>query len=325
MAQGHTISQLDGLESDASMSTEFVEAPIIAAPDLAGLQPLETIRSRWPMVLGGLLTVAMIVGVGRQLFASGLTGLSRMVPESPLFYVAFALLYMSPPTFDYIIFRRLWGIPLDGLVALMKKRIANDVLFGYSGDAYFYAWARQRTHIVSAPFGAVKDSTILSAVAGNMITLAMIALALPLGWRLLTPGQLHSLLWSTVIIFAMSLPFLIFSRRVFSLPRRTLWWVFGVHATRLVVGSILIAFAWHFAMPWVSIGMWLLLAAGRLLVSRLPLAPNKDLLFANFAIILIGQGSALSGLVAFTAALTLLVHVVLIAAFSARALMRKTA
>ncbi len=63
-----------------------------------------------------------------------------------------------------------------------------------------------------------------------------------------------------------------------------------------------------FANPGV-VGMWLFLAAGRLLVSRLPLVPNKDLLFANFAIILIGQGEALSELVAFTAALTLFAHV----------------
>ena len=43
-------------------------------------------------------------------------------------------------------------------------------------------------------------------------------------------------------------------------------------------------------MPSVAIGMWLFLSAGRMLVSRLPLLPNKDLLFANFAILLIGAG-----------------------------------
>jgi hypothetical protein len=115
------------------------------------------------------------------------------------------------------------------------------------------------------------------------------------------------------------LPFLIFSRRVFSLPRATLWWVFMIHCIRLMCGSLLIALAWHFAMPDVTIAMWLFLAAGRLLVSRLPLVPNKDLLFANFAILLIGQDQALSELIAFTAALTLLVHVVLIILFSAHA------
>ena len=100
--------------------------------------------------------------------------------------------------------------------------------------------------------------------------------------------------------------------------------MFGAHCLRLLAGSVLIALTWHFALPDVSIGMWLFLAAGRLLVSRLPLVPNKDLLFANFAIILIGQDRALSELVAFTAALTLLVHVVLIALFGLHALMTRS-
>ena len=287
------------------------------AIDIAGLEPLPSVRRRWPAVIGTVLTIAMIVGLGRQLLGSGLAGLSRSVPTDPRFYLCFALLYMSLPIGDYVIFRRLWGIPLGGgLAALIKKRIANDVVLGYLGEAYFYAWARGRATMVAAPFGAVKDVSILSAIAGNAITLLMMGIALPLGHALMTSGQVQMLSGSAAIVFAMSLPFLVFSKRVFSLPRGTLWWIFGVHCLRLASGSILIAFAWHFALPDVSIGMWLFLAAGRLLVSRLPLVPNKDLLFANFAIILIGQGEMLSGLMAFTAALTLLVHVVLIMLFS---------
>jgi len=299
-----------------------VKAPLVAVPDIAGLEPMETLKRRWPMVIGVLITIAMIVGLGRELFGSGLAGLSRAVPQNPLFYVAFALLYLSSPAGDYIIFRRLWGIPLSGFAALLKKRIANDVVVGYSGEAYFYAWARQNAKMVAAPFGAVKDVSILSAIAGNTITLAMIAVALPKGLHLLTPAQMSTLETSAAITFAMSLPFLIFSKRVFSLPRAKLWWIFGVHCLRLISGSVFIAFAWHYALPSVSIGMWLILAAGRLLVSRLPLVPNKDLLFANFAILLIGPDGALSDLMAMTAALVLLVHVVLIGSFSLHGLLR---
>jgi hypothetical protein len=104
-----------------------------------------------------------------------------------------------------------------------------------------------------------------------------------------------------------------------------LWWVFAVHCLRLVAGSAALAVAWHFAMPAVTLDTWLLLAAGRLLVSRLPVVPNKDLLFANLAIALIGRGDAVSGLIAFTAALTLLVHVVLLALFGLQALVRRRA
>lgn len=306
------------------MNTTTVTPPVIpVTPDLAGLEPIEKIRRRWPMLLGAAVSLLMVAGLGYELLDQGLAGLSRTAPNSWIFYIFFALFYLGPPTFDYIIFRKLWRIPLSGMVALHRKRIANEVVLGYSGEAYFYAWARQRTQMVAAPFGAVKDVSILSAIAGNGITLAMLAMALPLATGLLTPAQYNTALISIGAMVAMSLPFLIFSKRVFSLPRSTLWWVFGVHSVRLIVGSILVACAWHFAMPDVSIGMWLILAASRMLVSRLPFVPNKDLLFANFAIIMIGQGQALSELLAFTAALTLAVHVALIAGFGLLGLFRK--
>jgi hypothetical protein len=312
---------VDGLGSKIPI-IDNAKAPLVTVPDIAGLEPVQTLKRRWPVVIGAIITLAMIAGLGRELFGSGLAGLGRAVPSDPLFYLAFALLYIAPPAGDFIIFRRLWGIPMSGLAALLKKRIANDVVLGYSGEAYFYAWARQRSQMVAAPFGAVKDVSILSAIAGNAVTLAMIALALPLGAGLLTPIQLSTVETSAAITFAMSLPFLIFSKRVFSQPRRTLWWIFMVHCIRLISGSVFLAFAWHFALPTVSIGMWLILGAARLLVSRLPLVPNKDLLFANFAIILIGQDAALSELMAMTAALVLLVHMVLIGSFSLYGLLR---
>ncbi|MET4896874.1 hypothetical protein RN629_06805 [Sphingomonadaceae bacterium jetA1] len=292
-------------------------------PDLAELEPLKTVKSRWPTIIGALLTLAMVVGLGHELLGRGLVGLSHSVPTDPLFYVVFVALYMALPIGDYVIFRRLWNIPPSGLAALIRKRIANEVAFSYSGEAYFYAWARANAKMVAAPFGAVKDVGILSAIAGNAITLVMIGLALPFGRELLTPDQLRIVWGSIGIVMATSLPFLIFSRRVFSLDRNTLWWVFMVHCLRLIASSVLIALAWHLGMPEVSLGMWLFLSAARLLVSRLPLVPNKDLLFANFAILLIGQDQELSDLIAFTAALTLLVHVVLIAGFGLAELVRR--
>lgn len=305
------------------MNTSAVEAPLASAPDLAGLEPVEKIRRRWPMLLGGAVTLLMIVALGRELLDGGLSGLARVLPTDPRFYFVFAAFYLVFPTFDFLIFRRLWSIPWSGMAAVHKKRISNEVLLGYSGEAYFYAWARQRTQMVAAPFGAVKDVTILSAIAGHAITLAMTVLVLPLGAGLLTPTQLKMLVVSIGVMLAITLPFLLFSKRVFSLPRKTLWWIFRMHCARIVVGNLLCALAWHLAMPNESIGIWLLLCTGRLFVSRLPFVPNKDLVFANFAIMLIGQGQALSELMALTAALTLLLHVALIAGFSIHALVTR--
>lgn len=302
------------------------EAPALDNPppsrDLAGLEPFERVRRRWPQVLGSVVSILMVVAVIYELLDGGIADLRRTLPDNPFFYIAFLAMYVAPPLFDYVIFRRLWRVPFAGLVALIKKRIANDVVLGYSGEAYFYAWARQRMKMIAAPFGAVKDVSILSAMAGNLLTLTMVAAAFPFASQLLTPDEFETVGWAAAITVAISLPFLIFSKRVYSLARADLWWVFGMHCLRIVIGSFALAWAWHFAMPGVSFGLWASLVAIRLLVTRLPFVPNKDLLFANIAIILIGQGTDLSELMALTAAMALLLHLALICAFGLLALTR---
>ena len=298
-------------------------ATIAEPPPLAGLEPLKPAARRWPTLLAAGLTIGMLAGMTYELLDNGLDGLTAAVPTSPLFYIFFALFYMTLPIGDFTIFRRLWGIPASGLIALLKKRIANDVLVNYSGEAYFYAWARACATLVAAPFGAIKDVSILSAIAGNALTLLLVVIALPLGRGLLTPDQFRTGVWSAGVLVAISLPFLIFSRRVFSLPRRQLWGVFAIHCARVVLSSTFIALAWHFALPGVSVGIWLFLAAGRLLVSRLPLIPNKELLFFTFANFVIGEREALVQHLAFLAALTLVTNIVLFIVFAGHGLLRK--
>lgn len=285
--------------------------------DLAGLEPVETLKRRWPTLLAALLTAAMLVGLARELFGSGLAGLERAVPVSPLFYGCFALLYVCTPVGDLLIYRYLWRIPWGGgFVALNKKRVTNDVVLGYTGDVYFYAWARARAKMIAAPFGAVKDVTLLSGIVGNLATIVLCAVALPLGYQLIPPPYLRAVLISAGIVLVFSVGVLALSKRIFSLPARQLTVVFAIHGVRILASSLLLALCWHYAMPSVSVGMWLFLSAGRLLVSRLPLVPNKELTFAAVAILFIGQDQALSEMIAFTAALTLLVHAVVIGAAS---------
>ena len=279
--------------------------------DLAGLEPMETLKRRWPMVVGGIITLVMIGMLGKQLLDTGLTGLSNTLPRNPLFYLFFTLYYFSPVVGDYVIFHRLWNIPAAGFAALIRKRVASDMI-GYSGEAYFYTWARQRSTMIAAPFGAVKDVSILSAIAGSAVTLTVLVLALPyaVGW--LDAGDLRKVGWSAVVIFAMSLPFLIFSKRVFSLDRQTLWWIFMIHCCRVMGGAVLVAITWHFGLPGIAIATWLLLSAARMLVSRLPMVPNKDLVFATIAGMLVGQHAQMAQMLALVAGMILIVHAALI-------------
>lgn len=291
-------------------------------PDVPQAPERTAPTSRWPAVLGVALTLAMVAGLGRELLQSGLGGLRDHVPANPLYYLAFAGLYLASPVGDYVIFKHLWGVPRAALAALIRKRIANEVVLGYSGDAYFYTWARRHAKRLNltAPFGTVKDVTILSAIAGNAFTLLLIAGTLPFAYRVMSPTQANLLAGLALVTCLSSLPFLLFRRKVFSLPWRKLRWVFVAHLVRLTAGTVFVAATWATALPGVALGIWLLLAAARMLVLRLPLVPNKDLLFANVAILLIGRNPALVSAIAFTAALTLAAHAAVMAWFGLAAL-----
>ena len=57
-------------------------------------------------------------------------------------------------TFFNEAYRKLWGLPFSGIAALLRKMVSNELLLGYLGEVQFYAWARSRLNMATAPFGA---------------------------------------------------------------------------------------------------------------------------------------------------------------------------
>lgn len=279
---------------------------------MVGLEPLRVLRSRWPIWLSGAISALLLIGLGFELFKGGLKGLEASLPANPLFYVAFLAIYAVQPLSDYAIFRRLWGMPPSGIVPILRKLVANEVLLGYSGEAYFYAWARTRLQMVAAPFAAIKDVSILSAVVGNLFTLMLLGLATPFAFQLLPAELVKPVAGSAAAIVAMSLGILAFRGRLFSLNRAELRWVFCIHLLRTFAYTTLLALCWHFALPAVPLGIWMIMVTSRQLVARLPLLPNKDIVFANLALVLVGADGAVAKLIALTVALTLLCHAIVL-------------
>ena len=235
---------------------------------------------------------------------------AAMLPRSPLFWATFAVYYFSTPAFDFLIFRRLWGLPAAGFSALTRKFVGNEILMGYIGEVHFYSWARSRLKMVAAPFGAVKDVAILSAAMGNIVTLAVMAAAYPFLGILHLGLAPHTLVAAVAITLGSSLVLLALRRRVLTLGQRDLAFVAAVQLARVVVIALLPALLWHLALPQVAIGWWILLAAVRQLLSRLPLLPNKDLVFAGVAMFLIGRSAAIHDLMTMMASLILATHLI---------------
>jgi hypothetical protein len=265
----------------------------------------------WEKVLTLGLSLLVIIAALYQMRTVDPRQLIAMVPVTIPFWALFALGIMMGPLSDFYIFNRLWNVGSAALGALTRKQIYNELLLGYLGEAWFYAWARKSGRIEGSPFGAVKDVAVLSAAAGNLMTLGLVLLAIPFLGTLALGLYGDAIAWSLVFVIATSLAMMIWRKSLFSLTRDELWMVFAVHIARIVATTLISAALWHYVLPDVTIGWWLLLAALRLLISRLPILPNKDVVFAGVAVLMVGQEAQIAELMAMLAGLTLFANLCL--------------
>ena len=264
-----------------------------------------------PRIASMVLSLLVLLMAINQMRALKLADITALVPSSPLFWVLFAISYLAGPVSDWIIFRRLWHIGGSAFGALLRKLIYNELLVGYLGEVYFYSWARRHLPLEGSPFGAVKDVAVLSALTGNIITLLVMAIASPFLRLLPLDGHAGAIGWSLAFVIGTSIAVMIWRGAIFSLDRSELWFVGSVHVGRIVLTTVLSAVLWHLVLPSVELYWWLLLAAIRLLISRLPFVPNKDIVFAGVAILAIGSDAQMAALVTMMAGLILLTHILI--------------
>lgn len=238
----------------------------------------------WLRWTGPILSIAIILVVARFLGRADLISLGQLLPASAAFWMGMALLLSIQPIADYVIFRGLWPLPLrGGLVALLRKSASNELLFGYSGELQFYLWARRNAPIPGSPFGAVRDVAVLSALAGNIVTLVLLLAALALPGPLEFGAMNASVLWSGVFLVGSSMAVMLFRHRLFAVSRKQFWRIAAIHTARSIAVTVMFGLLWAMVMPGASLGWWLLLSAARQFVTRLPFLPNKDLVFAGLA------------------------------------------
>ena len=289
----------------------------LTAPDQGGL------LRKFGGYVGPALSIAILVAVLAQLRELNWAMVWSIIPTSPVIWIVLAASYMAGPFADWVIFRKLWGIPASGIFPLLKKLIGNELLLGYVGEVYFYDWARRHVKMEGSPFGAVKDVAILSALAGNIMTVAMLVVTWPV-IRALNFGEVMELPFgvslklgvnvlaiSIIFVLLTSVAIMYFRNGLLSLPKKDLWFVFGVHCARLLANTGFSALAWHLILPEVGIDSWLLLSTVRLLLSRLPLIPNKDIAFAGLSTLLAGKEVQTGVMIAMISMLIVATHVVI--------------
>lgn len=259
---------------------------------------------------GALFAITVMAASGTQLARLDPVRIVASVPACGPFWLALASYYLITPLTDWIILRRLWALPLSGFRAVVLKLVGNELLFSYCGDAAFYAWARRNMPTLESPFAVVKDLALMSAFVGSVVTLAALVTVWPLLGATDWGGSRSSLVFGAALAVTSGGLVSVFARRLFSLSKRDMLFVASADIIRVTAQAAFAMLMWHFALPTVSGSAWLLLCAVRLVVTRLPLVPNKDVIFASVAVALVGRHDAIAPMMAMVAGLVMVTHVI---------------
>lgn len=258
--------------------------------------------------VGPVLALAMLGWTVVSLSGGSLNGLDRSIPRAVSFWVLLSAFLAIEPVFDFIIYRGLWNLPLGGLMTLFKKTATNELLMGYLGEVQFYAWARKHARLEGSPFGAIKDVAVLSAIAGNIVTLVLLVLIWPRLSQIMPASAARPIAASVIFLLGSSVLITVFRNRILSIGGRQVAFVLATHLARSVLTLIVLALLWHSVDPTIGAAAWLMMAAGRQLVTRLPFVPNKDLAFSSIVLIsaaATGSAVAVTGAMIFAGQVTI--------------------
>jgi hypothetical protein len=263
------------------------------------------------------MSVAILALLADAVRRIGVQQLIDVLPLSPGFWLLYLAAYFLHPIVDWQIFRHWWDLGWRAIAVFLKRRVMNEAMFSYAGDAYLMAWSATHFKLkfdpdavaapkvgrgdgpgaepIDAPLAAIKDVAITSGLAGNLFTLVMLIFAIVFGREALMNTEIDLEIVRRIIIgFALLLILsfgIVFNRnKLLSLTVRANMRAFWLHLFRVSAMQALLVASWFVALPAVGIGTWLILGALRLVIMRMPV-PNKEILFAALAADLTGDAS----------------------------------
>lgn len=257
---------------------------------------------------------AMFTWLVLKVRAIGWRQVATNLPTNPLFYALFVVNFLILPASETIIFRRIFQQRLPGAFPmLIRKRIYNSALVGYSGELMFMIWLKRtlglRTKNILI---GLKDNAILSAVSSGLVTAGLlVAFALAgngrriAGW--LSPTPMLVIAGVLGAVFVVPLLYRL-RRQLIAMPAPRAAGVLGIHVARVALVVVLQALQWAVVLPSESLSTWLVFLTAQMVISRLPIIPNRDLLFLSAGLemsnTIAGPRAAMAGLLLAGGALT---------------------
>lgn len=212
------------------------------------------------------------------------------LPQTPYFYLTVFAMYALLPLSEVLIYGRIWGLdPSESLPLMMRKRVLNADVVGYSGEVFLLAHARAKVDGSMRKIAAeIKDNLILSSAASIGVAVLVLVVLLASGYVALdellgntTPGYVA--LGGMVLVLVGGLV-VQFRDAIFSVGTRTLVVLLGIHFARFLLSSILQVLQWWVVLPDAPFSAWATLLVVFIVMNRIPFLPSRDLVFAGVGI-----------------------------------------
>lgn len=261
-----------------------------------------------------LFFAGMVTWMVLKVDAIGWSQVARSLPTNPLFYLLFVVTFLVLPASETVVFRTIFGQRLPGsFPVLVRKRIFNSALVGYSGELYLFVWLKRTIGLPAKAIAiGLKDNAILSAVASGLVT-ALLLLGFAAAGngrriaRWLDPGPAVAVAALVAAVFLLPVLFRL-RRQLIAMPSRRAAEVLAIHCARIAAVVLLQATQWAVVLPQEPWGVWLVFLTAQMVISRLPIVPNRDLLFLSAALemsgTINGPREAMAGLLLAGGALT---------------------
>ena len=276
------------------------------------------------------LNIGIFIWLMYALTDIGWAEIWNSLPTQPLFYLIFLISFFQLPLFEIWIYRIIWQFnAMRSLPVFLIKKIYNKDVLGYSGEVWFYSWARKHLKVPDREILLViKDNNIISSVASTLVALAVIAILVLSGQIVILEWIMdQSQLWfwaglglTLLLIFLM----VRFRHYVISMDLKAAYKIFSVQIFRLLMLKVLNVLMYVVVLPDVALNVWFTLLAIEVILTRIPFLPNRDLIFVGISVGL-AQGlmvspSDIAGVMVARTALGKLLNV---AAFGLASLTRK--
>jgi hypothetical protein len=237
-----------------------------------------------------LFLAAILVWLIFQLTEIGWGRVWRDLPTNPLFYLLFILMYFQLPLFEVLIYRVTWVFrSLRSIPIFLLKRVYNTDLLGYSGEVYFYIWARKNFSLEDREiFLIIKDNNIISSIASTIVAFTLLSVFLFTGQiRILEwiVDQNQAYFWGGVVLtILIAFLFIKFRQFVITMPLKKAYRIFGIQMFRLILLHTMNVLMYYVVIPDAPLYVWFTLISVEIILSRIPFLPNRDLIFVGMSI-----------------------------------------